>query len=73
MAQIAEAIRRYLSDHPKAADTVEGIAGWWLVAERYQPTQEEVQQALDDLVAKGMVIRKEVLNGRVVYSGKGPK
>ena len=25
-----EAIRRYLSDHPMAADTLEGIHGYWI-------------------------------------------
>jgi hypothetical protein len=67
---IAEAIQCYLRDHPKAADTIEGIAGWWVAYERYQQTQEEVQQALDYLVAKGAVIRNESRNGRIVYSGK---
>jgi len=69
---IAESIERYLEDHPKAADTVEGIANWWLAGQRHQQTQEEIQQALDYLVEKGVIRRTELVNGRVVYSSTEP-
>ena len=72
IALIAESIERYLADHPKAADTVEGIVNWWLAGQRYQQTQEEIQQALDYLVGKGVIGRTEFLGGRVVYSTTEP-
>jgi hypothetical protein len=60
----AEQIERYLEDHPNAADTVKGIAAWWL------PDAPEpiVQAALDDLVRRGSVRREEVTGGLPQYS-----
>ena len=64
---IASVIGRYLADHPNASDSLEGVQRWWLGdVEAPGPT---VQQALDQLVKKGTVMRKMLPDGTVVYAG----
>lgn len=70
---IIESIKHYLEDHPKAADAIEGIANWWLGGQCYPQTQEEIQQALDYLVDKGVIRKTELISGRVVYSNTESK
>lgn len=50
----AVAILHYLQDHPEAADTVAGIAKWWVGEEI-----EVVQKALELLVKESVVVREE--------------
>lgn len=64
---VAERIQRYLERHGRAADTVEGIASWWLRDAGSVPLGL-VQQALDCLVARGIVVRRIAPGGRVVYA-----
>ena len=67
-SDIAEEISRYLEGHMNAADSVDGIAKWWLSRQRYEETLERVQQALDELVSKGVVKRSYTASGNTVYS-----
>lgn len=66
ITEIASTIRDYLVTHPHAADTVEGIATWWLIQQRYEYALEEVEQALEQLVSSGLV-KKVQGNGHWVY------
>ncbi len=54
---IADAIVSHLATRPESADTVEGIARWWLPNKRYENSIELVQQALDYLEQRGCVIK----------------
>jgi len=65
---IAEEIKRYLHAHPNAADSLDGIVKWWLPRQRYEETLVRVQQALDYLVAHGLVSRVTAAGDRVVYT-----
>jgi hypothetical protein len=65
---IAQQIRAYLDAHPKATDTVEGIAGWWLPQPEAGADPEWVQQALDYLVARHEVISIRSADGQVFYT-----
>lgn len=65
---IAQEIIRYLEGHMNAADSVDGIAKWWLSRQRYEETLERVQQALDMLVSKGVLKRSITASGNTVYS-----
>ena len=67
-AAIAQEISDYLTAHPNAADTVEGIVKWWLTRQRFESATDRVQKALDYLVAEGLVSKKAVAGGRVVYA-----
>ena len=51
--EVAEAIQRYLAEHPHAADTVEGIAEWWLMRHQVRVTVATVERALRRLAEKG--------------------
>ena len=67
IAQLAQDIERYLQAHPHAADSVDGVLGWWLPRQRYEESAIKVQQALELLAQRGAVC-KRVLAGKVVYA-----
>ena len=67
ISTVANAISRYLSSHPRAADSVEGIRRWWLAPLRYDEAVTVVQHALDRLLAEGVVAREAMPDGRVIY------
>lgn len=48
-------IIEYLRAHPSAADTVDGIIQWWLPLQRFETARNVIQQALDDLVERGII------------------
>ena len=50
-------ILRYLDEHPDAADTAEGIRGWWLLEQVFKESVGDVEDALDLLVSRGIVAR----------------
>jgi hypothetical protein len=52
---LAGEILRYLREHPNASDNAEGIAKWWIKRQRLEETLEQVQAALDRLVARSLV------------------
>ena len=68
--EIAGKIRRYLSDHPNAADSLEGIVHWWLVRQQVEFSTENVKKALDYLVSNGLISRSKTLEGKVLYANK---
>ena len=63
----ASAIERYLSSRPQATETVEGVAKWWLVRQRYEDSLELVQLALDLLVESGELERVPMAGGKTLY------
>lgn len=67
LENVADAISRYISSRPNATETVEGVAKWWLVRQRYEDSVEVVQDALNYLEKKGKVTRLTVPGGKVVY------
>lgn len=67
LAEIAQAILRYLEHNPQAADTIEGIAKWWLPAE-WCVDARTVQSALYELEVQGKVHRRIHADRHVLYS-----
>jgi hypothetical protein len=65
---LAAEILRYLQSHRRAADSVDGIAQWWIKQQRLEETLEQVQAALDRLVEEQLVEAKEGGSGRKVYA-----
>lgn len=55
--QLADDILQYLSKHPDAADTLEGVVNWWLLRQRYENAMAMVSQALELLVKQGDLTR----------------
>lgn len=67
LGPVALQILSYLSTHPNAQDTVEGIAEWWLLEQRIRHVSRHVKQALAELVAQGMVLERTGEDARVHY------
>ena len=64
--ELSAEIRRYCSRHPDASDTIDGIA-WWLVQQRFADARAEVQDAADYLVECGILERRPLADGRVMF------
>lgn len=62
-----EAIEDYLSQHPDAADSEQGIAKWWVPAMGLQASVQEVAAALASLRELDRIERKRMPGGRVIY------
>jgi hypothetical protein len=60
------AILDYLKEHPDASDTVEGI-GWWFLEQRVSDCANDVQLAVAQLRAKGLVIEVKGRDDRRHY------
>ena len=70
---IAGEVECYLLEHPNAADSLEGISKWWLAGSQAKCSAENVQKALDYLVATGVVRRVAAMGMQTVYArGDGP-
>lgn len=54
--ETARAILRYLAKRPKAKDTLEGIAQWWLRPERSKPALGDVARAVTFLLSEGFIL-----------------
>ncbi len=67
------AILGYLRAHPQAADTVDGIVGWWLPRQRHDEAVDRVQDALDKLVASGLLEKITLVDGTVLYADPAQK
>ena len=65
--RVAQEIERYLISHPAAADSLEGVAKWWLTLQRYNDALAIVREALDYLIANGRVVRAKNPNGTCIY------
>jgi hypothetical protein len=61
-AEIAEAILDYLGEHPRAMDTLEGIAEWWLARYRVSYELEAVKRVVRHLTNEGLL--EEISGGQ---------
>jgi len=57
----------YMTVHPDAKDTVEGIRKWWRLAGRSVPTEEEMQEVLDFLAAREWLAERQVTPTQKIY------
>lgn len=60
-------ILQYWLVHPEAKDTLQGILWWWLPGDRVEQGAEEVQAALEALVARGWVTKRQTLPFQALY------
>jgi hypothetical protein len=67
-----EAVRRYLRDHPDAADTPVGIRQWWLPEWLRDIPIESLELALEELIAAHEVRSSTLPDGRDLYSRAPP-
>lgn len=73
IAEVAKKIIRYLRIRPEAADTVEGVARWWLRQQRFDESFDLVEKALERLRREGVVIRTVTRSGNTIYRRSRPK
>ena len=52
---MAEAVMRYLAEHPAAMDTLDGIAQWWLMRQVVRTDLERLQRVLTRLADTGVL------------------
>lgn len=57
VAEVASEIEHYLETHPAAADSLEGIASWWLSRQRISLELNLVLAALARLSDEGVLVR----------------
>lgn len=67
---IAKAIEAYLRVRPHAADTLEGIARWWLSGELQNAPVEELQRAVEKLCQQGLLHATQ-RSGQILYCAAG--
>jgi hypothetical protein len=56
----------YLREHPRAMDSLEGIAEWWLPRHRIRIGVERVSRALEALAERG-ILERVVDGDRLLY------
>jgi len=56
--EIRSEILAYLAAHPDSEETLEGIAEWWLLERSIERRLKEVREALEGLVAEGLLERR---------------
>ena len=66
-SQIAREILAYLSDHPDAEDTLEGIVQWWLLERKIKYQNALVKAALDDLISMNLIHEQQVPGTKARY------
>jgi len=67
VSDIARLIFSYLQNHPRASDTLEGIASWWVMNQRLSESIDIIQRALQQLEDRGLIIRSNARGGRTLY------
>ena len=55
--EILQALMDYLTEHPQAMDTLEGIARWWLPQPNVRVAVVRVARAVDLLTSRGILER----------------
>ncbi len=68
---LIDAILTYLSHHPQAADSADGVTRWWLARNACAPSRLEVEDALVTMVERGLLRRVDLPDSTVLYSCEG--
>ncbi len=66
---VHDAIVGHLQANPAASDTPEGIRQWWLDVRSRAADLDLVTDVLNALVLEGVMKRRQLPDGGVVYSG----
>jgi len=66
-SHIARAILDYLSKNPHAQDTLSGIAQWWLPQQQVKTNNTTLNEALTELVAKGLILQSKGKDAQIHY------
>src|SRR6267142_2113046 len=66
-SEVSLKILRYLEQNPNAADTVEGILEWWIPQQSICEEEKVVEQALDKLVHRDLLLTTRSPDARKHY------
>jgi hypothetical protein len=73
VGHVVAELRRYVLAHPHAADGLNGVARWWLPPHLAQTAlRNDVQEALEELVAQGLIERRELPDGSILFGARRP-
>jgi Fe2+ or Zn2+ uptake regulation protein len=72
-SKIAGDVLDYLREHPGAADTLEGIATWWVQTKLVSESVDTVYSVLQSLKSEGLVSEKKTPDGRTLYFRNTPQ
>lgn len=64
---VTQLVMEYLEAHPKACDTLEGIARWWVMSQQVNDAMLAVKRALEELKARGYIREERKADGRIFY------
>jgi hypothetical protein len=67
---VAATVEHYVTAHPNASDTLAGIHRWWLVNISFEEDTALLEAAVERLVERGVMTRRPLADGTVVFSGK---
>jgi hypothetical protein len=68
---LGQALRRYLHEHPRAADSVTGIREWWLPESLRSVGLEDLRVVLLELVAAGEAACQRLPDGSELFAATG--
>ena len=71
-AAACRAVLDYLARNPRASDSLAGIATWWLREDGVRVTEAVLEEALESLVVEGLLRRRVLPDGTVLYAGSDP-
>ena len=66
-SEVAREILAYLSDHPEARDTLEGIVQWWMLERKIRHQIALVREAIQELVGKGFLLEEPIPGSKKSY------
>jgi hypothetical protein len=72
-SDLVDAILAYLSSHPQAADSADGVLRWWLGSHASAPTRLDVEEALATMVQRRLLRCVVLPEGTVLYSCDGSR
>jgi hypothetical protein len=64
---LTDEVLAYLLQHPQAQDTIEGVAEWWLLEQRFRHAVADVEVAMSELVRNDFLIARRCGEGRMYY------
>ncbi len=71
LSRLLEQLRRHVECHPSCADTVAGIGQWWLKEPLPRHAEGRLVDALETLVAEGLLERHRNADGTSLYVAAG--
>lgn len=57
-----------MKEHAGGADTLEGVTRWWITRQRLSEAEEKVREAVDWLHREGLIQKRVLADGTVLYS-----